>query len=385
MKKGFTIAEMLGVFVLLSIITLIAVPAILKMSNEYEYDTFIESAKGVLTAAETFYAENEYENFPVGGIKIDDIRLNLKNKDQFESGIIFYDESTQKFELQLVSNGTYCASGSKDNLQITEGNCETDASCFDFQNNTILKYHFDNEKCSNVIKIPKRINGKQVTTIGPYAFVEIEEEKYCSSDNFATRTLREYSYEETANEVCLLKSLVNGDNYDSKLKTITFPSTLQVIDKNAFIGSSISLLNLEEATNLVEIGNAAFMGTINLKQVILPKSNSFQKFGNYAFNSSSLEDIDFKRVMYLRHIGDNAFSNTLLNNIDLSISSQINYIGPYAFYKIQSNSVDLSLDSKLLVNTLGINAFCETNYNILGTYEFNSSIPANTLASACIN
>ena len=137
MKKGFTLAEMLGVFVLLSIITLIAVPAILKMSNEYEYDTFVESAKGVLTATETFYAENEYENFPVGGIKIDDIRLNLKNKDQFESGIIFYDESTQKFELQLVSNGTYCASGSKDNLQITEGNCETDASCFDFQNNTV--------------------------------------------------------------------------------------------------------------------------------------------------------------------------------------------------------------------------------------------------------
>ena len=91
--------------------------------------------------------------------------------------------------------------------------------------------------------------------------------KYCSSNNFASKTLQNYDYEESSSEVCLLKSLVDGDYYDSKLETIIFPSTLEVIEKNAFIGSNIKSLDFKKATNLYEIGNAAFMGTMNLKEV----------------------------------------------------------------------------------------------------------------------
>ena len=93
MKKGFTLVEILGVFILLGVIALIAIPSILKMSEEYEYDAFVESAKGILRAAESFHAENDYENFPVGGLKIDDNRLNIKNKEQFEDGLVIYDEN----------------------------------------------------------------------------------------------------------------------------------------------------------------------------------------------------------------------------------------------------------------------------------------------------
>ncbi len=386
MKKGFTLVEMLGVFILLGVIALIAVPAILKMSEEYEYDTFVESVKGILTAAETFHAENDYENFPAGGLKIDDNRLNIKNKEQFEDGLVVYDEDTQKFELQLITNGTFCANGSKDNLKITKGNCDTDLSCFEFQDNTILKYNFDKEECPNVIKIPEKINGKQVKTIGKYAFVEIEEEKYCSSNNFASKTLKSYDYQESSSEVCLLKSLVDENYYDSKLETIIFPSTLEVIEKNAFIGSNIKSLDFKKAVNLYEIGNAAFMGTMNLKEVIFPQTEPHvQKIGNYAFNNSSLEKINLNSLYRLTNIGDNAFSNTFLTDINLSGVSQLKYIGPYAFYKIQSNSVNLVLGSKLLLNTLGVNAFCETNYNLLGDYEINNSIPVDSLTSACIN
>ncbi|MBQ2408625.1 MAG: leucine-rich repeat protein, partial [Bacilli bacterium] len=87
----------------------------------------------------------------------------------------------------------------------------------------------------------------------------------------------------------------------------------------------------------------------------------------------------------LTNIGDNAFSNTFLTDINLSGVSQLKYIGPYAFYKIQSNSVNLVLGSKLLLNTLGVNAFCETNYNLVGDYEINNSISVDSLTSACIN
>lgn len=386
MKKGFTLVEMLGVFMLLAIIGVIAIPSIMKLRDEYEYDTFKESAKGVLTAAETFHAENDSENFPVGGLRIDDTRLNIKNKDQFEDGLIIYDENTQKFELQLLTNGNYCASGSKDNLVITEGNCETDVACFEFENNTITKYNFDNEACPKVVKIPETINGNHVKAIGPYAFVEIKEGKYCSSDNFANKTYRDYSYNESSNEICIFESIIEGNIYDSNLQTVIFPKTLETIERNAFMGSNIKLLNLKKATKLSSIGNAAFLGTLNLKNVYVPEnSTALTTIGNYAFNSSSIEFIDLSKLPNLTTIGDNAFSNTLLTKIDLSNATNLLTIGPYAFYKIQSDSIELNLGDKDNVQSLGISSFCETNYKMLGTYSFSSSISVDNLSSACIN
>ena len=124
MKKGFTLVEILVIFVLIGIIGLITVPAMINIMDEYGKDSFIESAKGVILAAETYYAENDYDNFSEEGLNINDENLKLKNKNQFTSGTIIYNNSTKKFELLSLTDGNFCANGTKEDLVVITGNCD---------------------------------------------------------------------------------------------------------------------------------------------------------------------------------------------------------------------------------------------------------------------
>ena len=55
--KGFTLIELLAVIIILAIIALIAVPTILNIINDARRESNINSAYGVVAAAETYYAE----------------------------------------------------------------------------------------------------------------------------------------------------------------------------------------------------------------------------------------------------------------------------------------------------------------------------------------
>ena len=126
-KKGFTLVELLAVIIILSIIALIAVPRVIEQIESTRQESFRASVRSVFEAVNNYLASTtEASDIPKSGIFIpDDViykRLNLKNQN-FVSGRIYRD-TDDIIKVENISNGTYCASGSKNELVVAKGSCD---------------------------------------------------------------------------------------------------------------------------------------------------------------------------------------------------------------------------------------------------------------------
>jgi len=121
MKKnnGFTLVELLAVFVILAIIASIAIFSIINIKKNSAKSIYIESVKNLITSTSQYYGESDYTNFPSEGIDIKDLKVD--NKNQFTSGLVKL--VNDDFMVVDVSNGDYCANGKIDSLTITDGDC----------------------------------------------------------------------------------------------------------------------------------------------------------------------------------------------------------------------------------------------------------------------
>ena len=384
-NKGFTIVEVLAIFVILGIIATIAMTSINKIKVQYGLSAFEESAKGVIQAAQTYYAENEYEGFPEEGMMITDSRLKIKNKERYKSGVIVLNSVTGKFELQLLTDGDFCANGTLDDIQISTGTCETKESCFIFNSTTqtIEKYNFDDETCPSYIVIPDKINNVQVLHIGNNAFTDISGGFKCSTDGESLFREEDSSYIEQEGENCYLKLLMDNSFLETRLKSITLPSNIETIGTNAFAGSLLNQLNLSNNAKLTKIGAGAFMGNLKLKEVVLPNDSNITSIESYAFADSSLTEFDFQNLKELSKIGDGAFTNTLLREINLTNSEKITTIGKGAFYGITSNPT-LELGNKSNIASVGDQAFCQTEFIYSGYTNINESLTNEELTNSCL-
>ncbi len=117
-NKGFTLVELLAVFIILAIIAGIVIFSMNNIKKDYTKAIYIESVKNLITATRQYYGDNT-SNFPSEGLSIND--LEIDNKNQFTSGIIKM--VNDDFTVMDVSNGDYCANGKIDNLIITDGDC----------------------------------------------------------------------------------------------------------------------------------------------------------------------------------------------------------------------------------------------------------------------
>ncbi len=118
-KIGFTLVELLAVFIILAIIASIVIFSINSIKKNYSKSIYIESVKNLITATSQYYGNNNYSNFPSEGMNISD--LEIDNKNQFIIGKIKLVDD--HFTVINVSNGDYCANGKIDNLTITDGDC----------------------------------------------------------------------------------------------------------------------------------------------------------------------------------------------------------------------------------------------------------------------
>ena len=118
MKKGFTLVELLATILILGIITTIAIYNIKKQTEFAKEEALKESAKEIIKAADNYYADLGYVNFPTNGISIKN--LDLKSTG-FKSGKVKL--INNEYVVVDLTDGKYCINGTKDNLELVKGRC----------------------------------------------------------------------------------------------------------------------------------------------------------------------------------------------------------------------------------------------------------------------
>ena len=127
-KKGFTLIELLAVIVILAIIALIITPVISNVIDSARKAAFRETVNGIIESADNYKGEYVLKNhtdplYPMtiicdGNTCHDDNNrtLNFKGKVPISGKIIM--ESAAIVRADLISDGVYCGSGVKGNVEV---------------------------------------------------------------------------------------------------------------------------------------------------------------------------------------------------------------------------------------------------------------------------
>ena len=125
-KKGFTLVELLAVIAILAILVIIALPNVLSMFNSAKKDMFLTEAKNIYKEVSKKYISETMKGNKVNKISNDSNKLDMESSN-LKYNISLDDKgNVKKFQ---VSDGTYCLSGSFNNLselttdKIVEGEC----------------------------------------------------------------------------------------------------------------------------------------------------------------------------------------------------------------------------------------------------------------------
>lgn len=111
-QNGFTLVELLATLIILSVFALIITPIIINQIESAKKNSFIVSAKNTIDATKQYVGKGHF--IPNNGL---DVRqMELKNK-EIVSGLVFLNREDE-YLLKNFTDGSYCASGSKNDLFI---------------------------------------------------------------------------------------------------------------------------------------------------------------------------------------------------------------------------------------------------------------------------
>ena len=119
-KKGFTLMELISVIVVLGVLAVIAVPMVTSQITDTKKETYKASVRSLFDSVSAYLAKNSnIDDIPSTGILVNgEIYKNLNLKNQiFTDGLIYRDEDGV-MKVRNLTDGTYCASGSKNALKI---------------------------------------------------------------------------------------------------------------------------------------------------------------------------------------------------------------------------------------------------------------------------
>lgn len=431
-KKGFTLVELLAVFVILAVIAGIVISSMDNVKENVTVNVYKQSVKSAINAAQNYYSENGDSSNLKSGISIFSNDLSIENKDQYKSGSIVYNDATGKLEAKNISNGSYCANGPIDNLTIIEGECpSTDIACFDYTVSagkvTITDFDYSNTACYGDVNIPSQIEGYPVTKIGFGAFADIDASQSASchmpevgyfydSEKNESGTLSLVSNTSTKSFAILAPSTPEYMNYcipyttvyiyaDSgcecgtdfdlqfnyvgdrgyNITSVTIPSTVTYIDNLAFAKTGVTGVNFDSLPNLTYIGDTSFIYT-NLSSVDLSGLTKLQTIGFYAFAMSGVESVNLTDIPYLREIRSGAFNYNQITSVNFTDSDNIIHIGSGAFEDNQISTIIINNLTKL--SSLGSDAFCDNPFYYNNNYPLVNNlinVDSSQLGNACLS
>ena len=120
MKKGFTLMEILVVVIVLGVVSLITFPVVRNIIDKNRKSTFEEAVEGMIRSTQLYISNNGISEDFEEPYNTEKIKME---KNYMNSGTIVYENGEIKVE--NLTDGNYCANGSKKNMQITKGNCSS--------------------------------------------------------------------------------------------------------------------------------------------------------------------------------------------------------------------------------------------------------------------
>jgi prepilin-type N-terminal cleavage/methylation domain-containing protein len=128
-KKGFTLIEILAVIVILGVITSVATISIVTIIDKTKLEAFKQNVYALFDAYQAYVYDKGVTNLSGNDSVIEATSDKLALNAKFTNGTIFTNSDSTDGTLGLdqvdvVTDGTYCASGTKDNLTIVKGDCK---------------------------------------------------------------------------------------------------------------------------------------------------------------------------------------------------------------------------------------------------------------------
>ncbi len=121
-KKGFSLIELLAVIVVIGILLTIATAAILYFVNQAKRTAFENAVYRVFDATEIYKTNNRITDlYDIKTVAKNNTDLDIENN-PFTSGNVL--ETNDLLYVENVTDGVFCATGSKANLTITDESCD---------------------------------------------------------------------------------------------------------------------------------------------------------------------------------------------------------------------------------------------------------------------
>lgn len=121
MKKGFTLIEVLAVIVILGIVVTIAFPVVNSVIENSKKEAFYNNVLNLFDAVKKLESSDDFTLDSIG-IEYNDSRLNISNN-PFNGGKIILNDKGEAYS-ENITDGAYCAVGTKKNLNVVKGNCD---------------------------------------------------------------------------------------------------------------------------------------------------------------------------------------------------------------------------------------------------------------------
>lgn len=447
-NKGFTLIELIAVIILVGLIVLIITPKITKVLKTQKINIFKDSVEGIVKSVKEDAINNASFNstttsnyrayifdgnglyLTVAGNQAADADIKISGSIDKGQGTVVV---TKDSEIVLaVYNDKFCAKKNADDATITvedySGSCVNDeidipeaTSCFTYQTNpdnslTITGYDYDNTACSKNLVIPNRINGKLVSKLASFAFLDAEVKivGYSEKDEFGkihyyTEYInnlpdgKEVLQLATANTTvisgkrCFTDTNENnsvpvdinyvhtsGDGYygcsfempegpntgminNYKFTSIDFSHATAItkIPFGLIPFSSIESVNIGDY--ITEIGAMAFTKNY-IKSMIIPKN--IISINNFAFQANQIDNVDFTDAQNLKSIKTGAFCENSIKSVNIHDLSNLESIdGGFwgSFEENELTSVTLKNLPKLTNIGSAEDEYGPFNYNSITT------------------